>query len=761
MADPLTWLARPPATWYFSDDGKSVYFTQDRAGRDGRDLSRIELATGVSEQIDDARRGAADGEGGSLSRDRRFKTWAADGDVFWKNLQTGERRQLTRTAAQENAPIFLEGGRVAFQRGDAFFARDLATGLEAQVADLQLGKDPQEKAEPEDYLGRQQPRLLEVVKERLDRKKEAETRRRERQKTDPTQPPLAFYLGEGKKISAQYLSPSGKALWWCSSPRRPTRARPTRWPTSSATTATSRSSTCAPRSAPASRSPPPSPCSTSRTISATTSTRPSSRRSRTTPGRPAQGSRRPQGRREEEEGRAGRRRQKGRGQGQRTRRIAKTRRTTPRRHEPGRAHPRGLRRPLQPGRRTGGLQRRRAPTTRTAGWSPPRWPSRISARLHHLRRHGWINWDFNEFGFLAERRRPLFPVRGERLLAALPARLRQKREPAPHRAASSRSGDPTVSPDGKWIYVTANPDHPGIFGIYRAATLPVAAGGKVWEALTALGGTSEFRLSLDGGSLLLLHSKTTAPPELYVQEARPAPPPRQISHTTLPKFASIPGWRPEVVAIPSRHGGPPIYSRYYAPRAVGPRRGADGKIPAVMFIHGAGYLQNAHQGWSTYIREFFFHTWLAEHGYAVLDMDYRGSAGYGADFREAIYRQMGTPEVEDLEDGLAWLADNHGVDPQRVGLYGGSYGGFLTLMGLFTRPDVFACGAALRPVTDWAHYNHGYTSNILNTPTSTRSPTSAPRRSSSPPGSRSRSCSARACRTTTSSSRTPCGSPRS
>ena len=56
------------------------------------------------------------------------------------------------------------------------------------------------------------------------------------------------------------------------------------------------------------------------------------------------------------------------------------------------------------------------------------------------------------------------------------------------------------------------------------------------------------------------------------------------------------------------------------------------------------------------------------------------------------------------------------VNPKRIGVYGGSYGGFITLMAMFTTPDVFAAGAALRPVTDWAHYNHGYTSNILNVP---------------------------------------------
>jgi dipeptidyl aminopeptidase/acylaminoacyl peptidase len=111
-----------------------------------------------------------------------------------------------------------------------------------------------------------------------------------------------------------------------------------------------------------------------------------------------------------------------------------------------------------------------------------------------------------------------------------------------------------------------------------------------------------------------------------------------------------------------------------------------------------------------------FHTLLTRHGYLVLDMDYRGSRGYGRDWRTAIYRDMGGPELEDLADGVAWLVERHGVDPRRLGVYGGSYGGFLTFMALFKRPELFACGAALRPVTDWAHYNHPYTSNILNTP---------------------------------------------
>jgi dipeptidyl aminopeptidase/acylaminoacyl peptidase len=78
---------------------------------------------------------------------------------------------------------------------------------------------------------------------------------------------------------------------------------------------------------------------------------------------------------------------------------------------------------------------------------------------------------------------------------------------------------------------------------------------------------------------------------------------------------------------------------------------------------------------------------------------------------------MGEPELQDYLDGIEWLVANRQADRDRVGIYGGSYGGFMTFMALFKQPGVFKAGAALRPVTDWSQYNHEYTSNILNTPT--------------------------------------------
>jgi dipeptidyl aminopeptidase/acylaminoacyl peptidase len=216
-------------------------------------------------------------------------------------------------------------------------------------------------------------------------------------------------------------------------------------------------------------------------------------------------------------------------------------------------------------------------------------------------------------------------------------------------------------------------------------------------------------VSPDGGTLAVLHSAANHPPELYLQEARPGANPRKITESATAEFLRYDWIKPEIVMVPTADGAQ-VPARLYRPRGT-PANGA-----AVIFVHGAGYLQNVHKWWSSYYREYMFHHLLAARGYAVLDLDYRGSAGLGRDWRTAIYRHMGGVDLEDQVSGARWLVANMGVDSSRIGIYGGSYGGFITLMALFTKPGVFAAGAALRPVTDWAHYNHPYTARILNEP---------------------------------------------
>ncbi len=238
-------------------------------------------------------------------------------------------------------------------------------------------------------------------------------------------------------------------------------------------------------------------------------------------------------------------------------------------------------------------------------------------------------------------------------------------------------------------------------------SLPVEGGERT--RITTQPGRHEPVFSRDESMVAVVHSSANRPPELYLMEAQPRAPMKQVTTSPAPEFSSYSWIVPPIEHIPARDGTR-VPARIYKPKSW--KRGG----PAVVFVHGAGYLQNVHSWWSSYSREYMFHHLLMERGYFVIDIDYRASAGYGRDWRTAIYRHMGGKDLDDQIDAARWLVSEQGVDPKRIGIYGGSYGGFITLMALFTQPDVFAAGAALRPVTDWAHYNHGYTGSILNMP---------------------------------------------
>jgi dipeptidyl aminopeptidase/acylaminoacyl peptidase len=262
-----------------------------------------------------------------------------------------------------------------------------------------------------------------------------------------------------------------------------------------------------------------------------------------------------------------------------------------------------------------------------------------------------------------------------------------------------------LSNDKKYFYIITNEVHPGEQQFYR---LP-ATGGRA-ERITTMTGANQVIISPDEKTLAILYSYSNKPWELFLQENKPGGKLDQVTSEAQSKEFKSYAWRdPEVITFTARDGAT-VYARLFKPAQPHPLK------PAVVFVHGAGYLQNAHKWWSSYFREYMFNNLLTDQGYYVIDIDYRGSAGYGRDCRTGIYRYMGGKDLTDQLDGVNYLVKNYGVDPKRIGMYGGSYGGFMTLMAMFTTPDSFAAGAALRPVTDWAHYNHGYTSNILNEP---------------------------------------------
>ena len=260
--------------------------------------------------------------------------------------------------------------------------------------------------------------------------------------------------------------------------------------------------------------------------------------------------------------------------------------------------------------------------------------------------------------------------------------------------------NPQISRDGRWWYFSSSEVSSSVRHFYR---MPISGGERT--QLTTLSGRNTVALNPEEDLMGVLRSVSTHPPEVYVQA--PGQDATRITNSTTEEWLAYPWRTPQTIRFEASDGMM-VPAHLFEPDS---SNGA-----AVLFVHGAGYMQNVHDGWSSYYREYMFHNLLADMGYLVLQVDYRASAGYGRDWRTAIYRHMGGRDLQDYVDASQYITDTYGIGPDQIGIYGGSYGGFITLMALFTAPEYFGAGAALRSVTDWAHYNHGYTSNILNTP---------------------------------------------
>ena len=266
--------------------------------------------------------------------------------------------------------------------------------------------------------------------------------------------------------------------------------------------------------------------------------------------------------------------------------------------------------------------------------------------------------------------------------------------------------DVALSPDKKSFYLHTSEPSPFEQQFYR-----MSVDGGARTQLTTRKGGHTVTVSPDGKLLADVYSYSNRPPELFVMRKKAGAEMAQLTTSPTQAWLSFPWLAPEIVMVPASDGVQ-VPAHIYRPADMHAKpNGA-----AVIFVHGAGYLHNVVDYWSPYPREYMFNQFLASKGYVVLDIDYRGSAGYGRDWRTAIYRHMGGRDLQDEVDGSRYLQKEFGIPPERVGIYGGSYGGFMTLMALFTEPKHFGAGAALRSVTDWADYNNGYTGRILNLP---------------------------------------------
>lgn len=261
-----------------------------------------------------------------------------------------------------------------------------------------------------------------------------------------------------------------------------------------------------------------------------------------------------------------------------------------------------------------------------------------------------------------------------------------------------------LSRDGKWWTLSTSEAHPSELHLYR---MPAEGGPRT--RIDNLGEgevTAVWAPGEDGAVLRWSTPKELA--DLYLMPSLAAAPIR-VTKSGTDMFWKL-AWPTSDFVTFNDDQGKPVWARVYRPATQHANR------PAVMEIHGAGYAQGVHKafsgssahGGSLYAKH------LTDLGVTYMVLDYRASAGYGRDTRTAVYRSMGDRDVASAVAAVPFLKAQYNVNPDRVGLYGCSYGGFFTLMALFKHPGVFKGGVAQCSVTDWAHYNHWYTARILN-----------------------------------------------
>jgi len=254
-------------------------------------------------------------------------------------------------------------------------------------------------------------------------------------------------------------------------------------------------------------------------------------------------------------------------------------------------------------------------------------------------------------------------------------------------------------------------DGPGERHLYRA---PLAGGPP--ERLTAAPGWHEAKSSSDGAWIAEIFSDLRTPPDLYVGRIGSGAAPARITRSPATEFGSLALPEQEFLQLSSRADGARIAATLLHPSPDAPRwnlsRG--GKHPAIVRVHGAGYAQSVKRAWGGYSA--LIHTLLAREGYYVLDVDYRGSSGYGRKWRTDVYLHLGGLDLEDSVTAAEYLRSLPDVDPNRVAIWGWSYGGFLTNMAMLAAPGVFNAGVAVAPVNDWASYDTEYTEERLGTP---------------------------------------------
>ncbi|MHA6246532.1 prolyl oligopeptidase family serine peptidase [Pontibacter sp. CAU 1760] len=673
MRDPK-WIGTSPSNIFWSEDGKKVYFYWNPDGNKADSLYSVSADGRNIQKVSPQERRNLPTQAGAYNLAETRKVYEKNGDIYLYDVKKGKQQQITNTVERESSPSFSRSEqKVVYIKDNNLFAWNIDNGQTTQLTDFRKGRKTAEEGSnaQRDWLMAQQKTLLQIVRDR-----EEEKQAREQQaKRDAPNRPKEIYI-EDKAVNSLSLSPDERFISY-QLVSRPKNAKVAIVP--NYVTASGYTEDISTRSK----------VGDAQTVFETYLY--DTKRDTTF----ALSMKGIEGILQQPDYLA----EKKKGAAQDTA-GSKAQKPKPRAT--------AIYGPFWSG------NGKHAVVVARSEDNKDRWILKldpVSGKLSVLDRQrdeAWINgpgigYGAGAIGWMPDNQRVWFHSEesGYSHLYTVDVQTGRKKALT---SGKFEVSDVRMSDDKKHWYFTANKTHPGEQHFYR---MPLEGGDMV--QLTNLPGAQEVTLSPDEKTLAIRSSTSNTPWELFVMDNQKNAKPKQVTHSLTQEFKSYDWREPEVVTFKARDGAD-VYARLYRPQ------NPEKQGPAVVFVHGAGYLQNAHKWWSSYFREYMFHNFLVDQGYTVLDIDYRGSAGYGRDVRTGIYRFMGGKDLSDHVDGAKFLVNEYSVDPSRIGIYGGSYGGFITLMAMFTEPDVFAAGAALRSVTDWAHYNHGYTSNILNTP---------------------------------------------
>ncbi|MBB5886051.1 S9 family peptidase [Xanthomonas sp. LMG 8992] len=261
------------------------------------------------------------------------------------------------------------------------------------------------------------------------------------------------------------------------------------------------------------------------------------------------------------------------------------------------------------------------------------------------------------------------------------------------------------------VYFSATKASPTQTQIYA---VPLA-GGAI-ETLSKPNGTHAASFAKNASVYVDSWSNTTTPPQIELFRANGEKIAtllvNDLADPQHPYAAYREAQRPvEFGTMTAADGKTQLHYRLMKPDGFDPGK----RYPVVVYVYGGPAAQTVLDGWPGR-GDALFDQYLAQHGYVVFSLDNRGTPRRGRDFGGALYQHQGTVEVDDQLRGVAWLKAQPWVDAARIGVYGWSNGGYMTLMLLAKHSEAYACGAAGAPVTDWGLYDSHYTERYMNLP---------------------------------------------